>query len=851
MTGIDVRSLIRKLDGSATSLLEEAIARAVGNTHHTVDIVHFIAAAQGKGYAFGEEIDGAQLRLQLESRLARLPRGHSGAPSFGAELIEVISEGWMAASMRENPSITTGDILRAAIVNPPVRAELVRHVPALSAIDPSGFAAQGDAAPSAAPQSAQQGGGCLAQFTTDLSAAAEEGRLDPVVGRETELAQVIDILLRRRQNNPLLLGEAGVGKTAIAEAFALAVFTKNVPEPLANVRVHVLDIALMQAGAGVKGEFERRLKGLIDEVKNAASPVILFIDEAHSLVGAGNQAGQNDAANLLKPALARGELRTIAATTQREYKKYIEKDPALVRRFTTVTVNEPDIPTAIRMLRAVAPKLEAHHNVTITEEGLEAAVRLSARYIPARQLPDKAVSLLDTAAAAVAVSRGAVPFEMKQLLAEQSLLNAELSALQQDRLSLKSARRRPQIEDALAVITDKIKAIGQKIADEDAHISAINEAGSEDVTLIRDRMQQLKTVQGENPLRHLHVDADVVAELVARSTGIPVGKLLADQIEMARSLEDRLRARVKGQDGATTQIARVLKTARVQLSDGNKPPAIFLFLGMSGVGKTEMAHAIADTLYGGGQSLTVLNMSEYKEPHRVSQLVGSPAGYVGFGEGGILTEAVRRRPYGVLLLDEMEKAHESVQEMFYQVFDKGILRDGEGNDIDFKNTTIIMTANTASAEIQELSADPDTFPDTPDGLLSAIRPALLKDFKPAFLGRLMPVAFNPLNRDSLRLIARMQLNKVRDRIRQVYECDLQIDAAVENLLIQRCVMGDTGARAVKAVIENEILPILADFILTALSGGTVPTFLKMSCGAGGQIAVSSACDETAAQAANF
>lgn len=857
MTGVDIRSLVRKLDAEMIQILEKAVAAAVAQSHPTVEILHLWSSVlerqRGDLKPMFRDLPLGDASAQVVRALDRLARGNAGYPAFSADLIKVFSDAWLQVSMADRRDVGFADIARVMASDAAIWADCIEVIPALATIRSSivltGAIESENSDFKHQENTIGKSSEFLDEYTTDLSLAAENGELDPVVGRERELAQVVDILLRRRQNNPILVGEAGVGKTAIAEAFAMAVAAGKIPHRLQDVRTYVLDLALLQAGAGVKGEFERRLKGVISDVGASPVPIILFIDEAHSLVGAGNQPGQGDAANILKPALARGELRTIAATTWSEYKKYFEKDPALTRRFEVVKVDEPDAMTAIRMLRSVAPKLAAHHGVEITEDGIEAAVTLSARYMPARQLPDKAVSLLDTAAAAVAVSREGIPFALESMHAERNLLSAELQALQKDRLSVRAARRRIAVEKAIAETAAAIVALEKKLAVEDDHLATIDRAEAGDDAAYRDSVAALLAVQGETPLRHHSVNQELIAGLVARATGIPVGKLLADQIEVARSLEERLGARVKGQDGAIARIARILKTARVQLTDSEKPPAVFLFLGMSGVGKTEMAHAIADTIYGGSQNLTILNMSEYKEEHRVSQLVGSPAGYVGFGEGGVLTEAVRRRPYGVLLLDEIEKAHVSVQEIFYQVFDKGVLRDGEGRDIDFKNTTIILTANSASAEIAALAQDPETFPDDPEALLSAVRPALLRDFKPAFLGRLMPVVFNPLDGEALRDIVRMQLAKVIGRVKAVYDSDLLIESSVEDLLIGRARASDTGARAIQSMIGHQLLPALSDFILGCLSRKTIPSEIRLMCNAGGQIEVAASIAVSAASEA--
>jgi type VI secretion system protein VasG len=698
-----------------------------------------------------------------------------------------------------------------------------------------------------------------------MTADARNGRIDPVIGRDPELRQVIDILTRRRQNNPILVGEAGVGKTAIAEALALRIAEGDVPDMLRDVQLLMLDLSLLQAGAGVKGEFERRLHGVVDAVKSAPAPIILFIDEAHGLIGAGGAAGQGDAANILKPALARGELRTIASTTWSEYKRYIEKDAALTRRFQTVQVAEPDEPMAIRMVRGVAESLRKHHGVRIRDEAIAASVQLTARYLPARQLPDKAISVLDTAAAAVCLARQTQPAALSALHAERVLLEAEAAQLSGEPMSTGKDNRLQEIGAELSRIEAEIGQLQHRYDQEirlvaeadrlEAAFEARGEATGEgapalDVTdaassnvapfplggahlspqeareAYAKLEPRLQAVSGDHPLVPHVVNRDMVAAVVARWTGIPVGKLVSDQVDTIRALDTRLKTRVLGQDAAIDRIAQAMRAARAGLSDPRRPPAVFLLVGMSGTGKTETALSVADFLYGGSQSLTTINMSEFKEEHKVSTLLGSPPGYVGYGEGGVLTEAVRRRPYGVLLLDEIDKAHPGVQDIFYQVFDKGSLRDGEGRDVDFKNTTIFMTANTGSDLLAQLAADPDTMPEG-DALEALLMPELQKQFKPAFLGRMTILPFMPLTRDTLLGIIDMQIDKIRDRVKATYGSALELTDPARDALLVRARTSELGARAIEIMITRDLMPCLSGFLLERLTRGDMPLILAI------------------------
>ena len=665
----------------------------------------------------------------------------------------------------------------------------------------------------------------LNQYTIDLTASAKEGKIDPVLGRDAEIRQIIDILTRRRQNNPILTGEAGVGKTAVVEGFALRIAKGDVPPALQNVSLRVLDLALLQAGAGVKGEFENRLKSVIAEVKQSPQPIILFIDEAHTMIGAGGAEGQNDAANLLKPALARGELRTIAATTWAEYKKYFEKDPALARRFQVVKIEEPTEKQAIEMMRAIAAHLEMHHKVRILDEAIEASVKLSKRYIPGRQLPDKSVSLLDTACAKVAMSHSATPApiedcqrRLEQIAVETRILNREKStgAAHEERLkdlttekevtesNLAALEQQYEKEKGLA---DTMRDLRTKLEDGEHTDDAERDALKAELQKLTAELQDL---QGKQPLLQVCVEAQTIAEVIASWTGIPVGKMMSDEINAVLDIQNILAERVIGQDHALKAIAENVHVSRANLGDPRKPIGVFMLAGTSGTGKTETALALAELLYGDESNVTVINMSEFKEEHKVSLLVGSPPGYVGFGEGGVLTNAVRRRPYSVVLLDEMEKAHPGVQEIFYQVFDKGMIMDGEGREIDFKNTIIIMTTNAGTQSImQAYGGDEANIPDTAEELAERVRPELLKTFKPAFLGRLKVIPYIPLDAEVIRSITKLQLEKVASRVKEHYHAEFTYTEKVLDTITERCQEVETGARNVEHLISGNMLPALS------------------------------------------
>jgi type VI secretion system protein VasG len=721
----------------------------------------------------------------------------------------------------------------------------------------------------APPQMGRQEG--LKRFATDLTERARKGEIDPVSGRDEEIRQIVDILMRRRQNNPILTGEAGVGKTAVVEGFALRLARGDVPPPLQNVSLHALDIGLLQAGASMKGEFENRLRQVIDEVQASPKPIILFVDEAHTLIGAGGAAGTGDAANLLKPALARGTLRTIAATTWAEYKKHIEKDPALTRRFQVVQVPEPGEDKAILMVRGVASVLEKHHRVQVLDEALEAAVRLSHRYIPARQLPDKAVSLLDTSCARVAISQHAVPPQLEDCRRTIEALRTELDIIgREEAVGVQAADRRRAAEEKLAAadvrrtelearwsaereLVDRILAIRAKLRRGSGQVegtgSALEQAAeaskagaappetageapaSEErarlLGELADLQAKLGALQGDSPLILPSVDEHAVASVVQDWTGVPVGRMVKNEIEAVLNLADTLDQRVLGQRHALEAIARRIQTSRAKLDNPNKPVGVFMLCGPSGVGKTETALALAEALYGGEQNVITINMSEFQEAHTVSTLKGSPPGYVGYGEGGVLTEAVRRRPYSVVLLDEVEKAHPDVHEMFFQVFDKGWMEDGEGRRIDFKNTIILLTSNVGSDLIMSLCKDPELLPE-PEGMAKGLREPLLKTFPAALLGRLVVIPYYPLSDAMLANITRLQLGRIAARVAGHHRIPFSYDDDAIKLIVSRCTELESGGRMIDAILTNTVLPAISREFLTRTMAGAELTGVRLA-----------------------
>jgi len=916
--------------------LESAAGLCVARTHYNVEIEHFLIRLLENTdddsskifHHFG--IDPSRLNAELNRSLDKFKRGNSRTPAFSPDLMQMFTEGWTLGSLEFGArSVRSGHAILALTQVPNLwrmvresSREIGRIVPSdlraefLSIVsgtcEDTGPAIEEEEEAGEAGPAMVRGGGKtenLDQFTTDLTERARLGKLDPVLGRDAEIRQIIDILMRRRQNNPIMTGEAGVGKTAVVEGFAQRVARGDVPPPLKNIAIRSLDLALLQAGAGVKGEFENRLKGLIEEVKSSPTPIVLFIDEAHTMIGAGGAEGQNDAANLLKPALARGELRTIAATTWSEYKKYFEKDAALARRFQVVKVEEPSEAVCSVMLRGVVGSLERHHNVRILDEGVAAAVSLSHRYIAGRQLPDKAVSVLDTACARLSLGQNATPPAIEDLSRElddiavqlrvlereaaagadhaqriaevsqrQEVAEAELAALNERwakeselvkrmrdlRQTLEeSAKSQKAIDTAMQAVAQEAAALQtpstspEPGAAQDAAADAVGEAPAvADQTPSADTATQpaeaaapaaegtnpkeelakleaeLDALQGEAPLMRVCVDGQIVSQVISAWTGIPVGKMLKDEINTTLNLAKVLGQRVIGQDHALDQLAQRIQTNKASLDDPNRPIGVFMLIGPSGVGKTETALALADIYYGGEKSLITINMSEFQEAHTVSTLKGSPPGYVGYGEGGVLTEAVRRRPYSVVLLDEVEKAHPDVLELFYQVFDKGMMEDGEGREIDFKNTIILLTSNAATDSMMKLVADPETAP-SPAGLIKALKPELDKIFKPAFLGRLVLVPYYPIRDAALKVIIKLKLGKVQRRMQENHRIRLTWDDAVVQEVANRCTEVESGARNVDNILTNTLLPDISRQLLLKMAEGGKPAAFHVVVGANG------------------
>jgi type VI secretion system protein VasG len=944
---VNLKSLIGKLNDTSRRALEGAAGQCLSRTNYNDELEHWLAKAVEddqndlRTILKHFEVNEGRLNRDLLKAIDALKTGNSRPPALSPSIVDTVRAAWVLGSIEFGAhQVRTGHML-LALVGDPVLARLAREISSeLAKVDPavlkehfrdltSGSPEEAFSEPVSAAGAAAGGGGegaasarrgvALEQFTIDLTAQARGGKLDPVLGRDSEIRQVIDILTRRRQNNPILTGEAGVGKTAVVEGFALRVAQGDVPPSLRNVAIRTLDLGLLQAGAGMKGEFENRLKTVLQEVKASPVPIILFIDEAHTLIGAGGAAGQGDAANLLKPALARGELRTIAATTWAEYKRYFEKDAALSRRFQVVKVEEPSEPTAVEMLRGLVATLEKHHGVHIMNEAVVDAVKLSSRYLAGRQLPDKAVSLLDTACARIGLSQSATPAQiedcqrrLQQLDVVSRILQREeeaganhgealataaekKTAIQQQLAELNQRwQRESELVQEIRQLRDRLAGILTPAAAEPAGMAAANspeagngagasvtaaahkqpgtlagaaggasksalpatataqvagrtpgavpsssaaEAGNADARTklaqlspeekseLRERLivveGELRTLQGEQPLVHPYVTSQAVAETVAGWTGIPVGRMVANEIRTVLELKSLMERSIIGQSHALDKIAQSIRTSRANLRDPRRPIGVFLLAGTSGVGKTETAITLAQLLYGGEQNMTVINMSEFKEEHKVSLLMGSPPGYVGYGEGGVLTEAVRRKPYSVLLLDEMEKAHPGVQDIFYQVFDKGTMKDGEGRDIDFKNTVIIMTTNAGTDFIKSLCGDPDTMPG-PEAFEKAIFPELLKTFKPAFLGRLTVVPYYPLSDDVLKTIVQLKLGKIEARVRDHYRADFSYSPALVETIAARCTEVDTGARNVDHILTQTLLPDLStEFLARMAEGGAV------------------------------
>ncbi|MCX9156613.1 type VI secretion system ATPase TssH [Niveibacterium sp. 24ML] len=829
------------------------------------------------------ELDSGKLAGDITAALDRLPRGSTAISDLSEHVENAVERGWVYGSLLyKDTQVRTGYLVLGAIKTPSLRnalssiskqfdrikpdtlsddfAKIVGGSPEDGAIASDGSGAPGEASGAIAP-AAMGKQEALKKFTVDLTEQARGGKMDPIVGRDDEIRQVVDILMRRRQNNPILVGEAGVGKTAVVEGFAQRIARGDVPPSLKDVELRSLDVGLLQAGASMKGEFEQRLRSVIEEVQASPKPIILFIDETHTLVGAGGAAGTGDAANLLKPALARGTLRTIGATTFAEYKKHIEKDPALTRRFQTVQVDEPDEPKAILMMRGVASTMEQHHKVQILDEALEAAVKLSHRYIPARQLPDKSVSLLDTACARVAVSLHAVPAEVDDSRKRIEALETELGIIGREKaIGIDIGQREVEANELLAHERERLaeldtrwtaerELVGQMLdlraklragikpvegtgskleaaaeAVAEAAAPATDDAAAKEaervaqLEALKAVQAQLTTLQGETPLILPTVDYQAVASVVGDWTGIPVGRMARNEVETVLNLAKTLGERVIGQDHAMEMIAKRIQTSRAGLDNPQKPIGVFMLAGTSGVGKTETALALAEALYGGEQNLIIINMSEYQEAHTVSTLKGAPPGYVGYGEGGVLTEAVRRKPYSVVLLDEVEKAHPDVHEIFFQVFDKGFMEDGEGRFIDFKNTLILLTTNAGTEMIAGMCRDPELLPD-PEGLAKALREPLLKIFPPALLGRLVTIPYYPLSDEMLGKIVKLQLNRIKKRVEARYKIPFEYGEDVIKLVVSRCTESESGGRMIDAILTNTMLPDISRVFLTRMMEG--------------------------------
>ena len=921
MSDISRTALLGKLNPLGYKALESAtvFCKLRGNPYvELVHWIHQILQQQNsdlhtivRAYA----VDPGRLAKDSLEALDRLPRGATSVSDFSPHIPEAVERGWVWSTLKyADAQVRTGHVLLAALKAPGLKNVLTGISREFDRISADALSEQFDKVTSGSPEAnlratdgtvvgsqpvpgetsgaiapAQMGKQeALKRFTVDLTAQARDGKLDPVVGRDDEIRQIVDILMRRRQNNPILTGEAGVGKTAVVEGFARRIASGDIPPMLREVSLLTLDVGLLQAGASMKGEFEQRLRSVIDEVQSSTKPIVLFIDEVHTLVGAGGAAGTGDAANLLKPALARGTLRTIGATTWAEYKKYIEKDPALTRRFQTVKVEEPDEDKAVRMMRGVASVMEKHHRVQVLDVALEAAVKLSHRYIPDRQLPDKSISLLDTACARVAVSHHATPAAVEDCARRIEALKIELDILaREEAIGLEVGKRPQEVNASIAAEAERLSALKlqwqeqKKLVDEilelraklrphgpvdsaaptsasaPGHPPATSQppaqasdaaAGQPQAAVVaspasaaptltdaertemRSRLRQLQdqlaTIQGESPLVLPSVDERAVGSVVADWTGIPVGRMVKDEVAAVLNLATTLGKRVVGQDHSLEMVARRVQTARAGLENPNKPIGVFMLAGPSGVGKTETALALAESLYGGEQNLITINMSEFQEAHTVSTLKGAPPGYVGYGEGGVLTEAVRRRPYSVVLLDEVEKAHPDVHEIFFQVFDKGVMEDGEGRLIDFKNTLIILTTNVGTDLVMGMCKDPELLPD-PEGIAKALRQPLLKAFPPALLGRMVVIPYYPLSDEVLGRIIRLQLGRIASRVKAGQGIDFTYSDAVVTLVASRCTEPESGGRMIDAILTNSVLPRVSQLMLEKIGAGVAPTRVEV------------------------
>ncbi len=874
MISVDLKSLINRLNSFCTSTLEGAIGLCASRSHYEISLEHLLLKSLDHPQSdvmlilSHFDIEQSDFQKDLLNTLEEFRTGNPGKPKYSPLLFDWFQDGWLTASIDLGFSEIRSGALLIAILSNRRRYSGGEYMDALDNIsleelkkDFVNILAESMENPAksslttkgTAPQDKTWEKSSLQKFTIDFTDAARKGDIDPVFGRDREIRQIIDILARRRKNNPIVVGEAGVGKTAVVEGLALQIAHENVPDVMKNVEILGLDLGLLQAGAGVKGEFENRLKSVIDEVKSSPTPVILFIDEAHTLIGAGGTAGGSDAANLLKPALARGELRTVAATTWSEYKKYFEKDPALARRFQPVKLDEPSEEDAVIILRGLKEKYESSHNVYITDEAVVAAAKLSDRYIHGRQLPDKAVDLIDTAAARVKVGLTSRPDVILDIERSIQIFERELNAFKRDRDSGTSVdeERMRTIDDEILKKKEDLKGYEEAWHKEKKAVEKVlstrkiltgfgkQEKSEQDISeeteskdmgeqkkSYADALKELEDIKGETPLIHYEVDDEVVAQVVADWTGIPMGKMLHDDAGSILSLDSQLNEKIKGQNHAMDVIAKGIRASKSGIGNPDAPLGVFLLVGPSGVGKTETGISIANLLFGGERFMVTINMSEFQEKHTVSRLIGSPPGYVGYGEGGVLTEAVRQRPYSVVLLDEVEKADPEVLNLFYQVFDKGMLSDGEGRTINFKNTIILMTSNLATDIIEQMSCAPTL--STMDEVTAAIKPTLSRHFKPALLARMVTVPFYSIGAEAMREIVKMKLNKLALRLKSSHNMALEYDDPVVESIVERCTEVDTGARNIDHIMNGTLLPAISSEILQRMTEGAMPAKIKIN-----------------------
>ena len=868
----DVKKLLKTLNDRLTRDLESAAGFAVNRSHYEVTLEHLLVKlleTEDTDLTLilrHFDVEPGRFEEALVHQLEDFRTGNASRPSFSPTLLETVESAYLIGSVHHGfGSVRSGTLLEAMLRSDALRTkeymdvlgaigreklrenflDIVAGSAEAAARAPESTAPSRDGRPEDAEDSA------LAQFTVSFTQEARDGKIDPISGRNEEIRQITDILSRRRKNNPILVGDAGVGKTAVVEGLARRVAEDDVPETLENIEIQSLDLGALKAGASMQGEFEDRLKSVLQEVREAAKPTILFIDEAHTLIGAGGGEGTGDAANLLKPALARGELRAIAATTWSEYKQYIEKDPALERRFQMVKIDEPSVEEAGVMLRGIRSAYEEHHGVQVTDHAVDAIAELAGRYISGRQLPDKAVDLLDTAAARVKMTLTARPGRLEDLDRRLQNLDTEIEGIQRDLgaglreetdelAELKQTREEVRVErDELEARWEREKELVERIAKKREQISTPaavatdgqaeehnGELGAETREEIDTLQDELEDVRGEMPMVHGAVNEHIAAEVVSDWTGIPVGSMLEDEAELLLTLEDRLGQHILGQDAAIREVSKTVRTSKASLSSPDSPQGVFLFVGPSGVGKTETALQLADLLFGGERFMTTINMSEYQEKHTAAQLKGSPPGYVGYGEGGVLTEAVRQRPYSVVLLDEIEKAHRDVMELFYQVFDKGFMRDGEGREIDFRNTIIIMTSNLASDQITRLAQDTEERP-PPDEVRETIHPTLVDHFQPALLGRMRVVPYYPLDTETMKGVTEIKLGEISDRLQDAHDIDFTYDPSIVDHIAARCTQVDAGARNIDFIINRTVLPEAAQALIPRMTDDEMPSRLTL------------------------